>query len=245
MAYSFSQRRISKTRRLDMRAGMSVNIRMPTLRHISLLVLLGLAVSGCSWVDGKTGGFLSGMLSKKAAKNSKKGDFRMVGVVEMVNPEQNYVLINCDQRQNLAAGTEILAQNADGTRVKLKVTPERKGNYITADIQEGVPQVKDVVLQQIKPGELPAPSTIAADGTAAAAAAAATVSGPPVHLTPIMQADVIPPLDAPFQPMAPVRPTAPLAPTPSPAPPLAAPPPAAPAQTQPEPDGTGLPPVIR
>lgn len=224
-----------------MRAGMSVNIPMPTLRLISLLVLLGLSVSGCSWVDSKTGGFLSGLLAKKAAKNSKKGDFRMVGVVDMVNPEQGYVLINCDHRMNLAAGTEILAQNADGTRVKLKVTPERKGNYITADIQEGVPQVKDLVLQQIKPGELPAPGTTAATGAAATAAA----SGPPVNLTPIMQADVIPPLDAPFQPMSSARPVAPLTPTPSPAPPLAAPPPAPPSESEPEPAGTGLPPVIR
>ncbi|HEY1053096.1 MAG TPA: hypothetical protein VGE39_25170 [Prosthecobacter sp.] len=208
---------------------------MPTFRLISLLVLLGLAVSGCTWVKSKTGGFLSGLMSKKAAKNNKKmGEVKVVGVVEMVNPEQNYVLINCEQRLNLAPGTEIIAQSADGTRVKLKVTPERKGNYITADIQEGVPQVRDLVVQQIKPGELPAANTMADP-----------VSGPPVSLTPVMQADVIPPLDAPFQPIAPGRPSAPVMPSPAPplAVPQAAPPP--PAESEPEPDGTGLPPVIR
>lgn len=222
-----------------MQAGMSVNNPMPTLRLISLLVPVVLSLSGCSWADSKTGGFLSGMLAKKAAKNSKKGDYRMVGVVEMVNPEQNYVLINCDQRMNLPAGTEILAQNTDGTRVKLKVTPERKGNYITADIQEGVPQVKDLVLQQIKPGDLPAVNPAAASTTAGAAA---PVSGPPVHLTPIMQADEIPPLDAPFQPMPPGRPAAQLPPSHSPSLP---PPPTQTFESQAEPDGTGLPPVIR
>lgn len=230
-----------------MRARMSVNIRlMPTFRLISLLVLLGLPLSGCTWAKSKGAGLFAGMLTKKAAKNTKKGEFKMVGLVEMVNPEQSYVLINCDQRMNLPAGTELIAQNTDGTRVKLKVTPERKGNYITADIQEGVPQVRDLVLQQIKPGDLPAPGALA--GTAGAATP--TVSGAPVNLTPIMQADVIPPLDAPFQPMSPARPAA-LPQMPSPAPPMAAPQAApAPARTQPsqpepEPDGTGLPPVIR
>ncbi len=227
-----------------MRPWMSVNNPMPTLRLISLLVLLGLSVSGCTWVESKTGGFLSGLLSRKAAKNNKKmGEVKVVGVVEMVNPEQNYVLINCEQRLNLAPGTEIIAQSADGTRVKLKVTPERKGNYITADIQEGVPQVRDLVVQQIKPGELPAANSMAAAG-------ADPVSGPPVHLTPVMQADVIPPLDAPFQPMTPGRPSAPVMPytaPPLPVPQAAPPAPARPqpAESEPEPDGTGLPPVIR
>ncbi|MGV3660106.1 MAG: hypothetical protein ACO1TE_07970 [Prosthecobacter sp.] len=211
---------------------------MPTLRLVSLLVLLGLSMSGCTWAMSKA----AGLFSKKPARDNKKGEVRVVGVVEMVNPEQNYVLISCQHRMNLAAGTEIFAQNADGTRVKLKVTPERKANYITADIKEGLPQVKDPVLQQIRPGELPAPTPTLATG-------AAPVSGPPVPLSPVMQADVIPPLGTPFQPMAPVRPSAPV--TPAAAPPFVAPPAAPPAtktqpaEAAPEPDGTGLPPVIR
>lgn len=219
---------------------MSVNDPMPTFRLISLLVLLGL--SGCTWAKSKTAGLFANRLMKKNG-SSKMAEVTVVGVVEMVNPEQNYVLINCEQRLNLAPGTEIIAQNTDGTRVKLKVTPERKGNYITADITEGVPQVRDLVLQQIKPGELPAPDAVAAAG------AHAPVSGPPVSLTPVMQADVVPPLDAPFQSMSPARSATPQ--IPSPAPPLvvpqAAPPPARtqPAEPEPEPDGTGLPPVIR
>ncbi|MCX6849637.1 MAG: hypothetical protein NTY98_12010 [Verrucomicrobia bacterium] len=68
-------------------------------------------------------------------------------------------------------------------------------------------------------------------------------------LAPVMKAEVIPPQDAPVQPMAPVQPTF----VPSPSPALAAPPPlrqapAAPApapEKEPEADLSKLPPVIR
>lgn len=218
---------------------MSVNKRMPILRLISVLVLLSLP--GCTWLLGKTGG----AFAKKLPKDNRTGKAKLVGVIDMVNPEQQYVLINCEQRLNLPAGTEIIAQNADGTKSRLKVSPERKGNYITADIKEGTPQVKDIVLYQLKPGDLPPPG-VATPGSAPAAAS----EGPAAPLTPIMQADVIPPLDTPYQPMTPVkpgpqftpaRPMAPLQPAP------AAPPPAAPGSPAAEPDfdPSGLPPVIR
>lgn len=222
-----------------------VNRGMPILRLISILMLLSL--SGCSWVGGKFGG----AFAKKLAKNNRTGNVKVVGVIEMVNPEQQYVLINCEQRLNLPAGTEIIAQNADGSKATLKVTPERKGNYITADIKEGTPKISDLVLYQLKPGDLPPPPTT---GPASASAAAGMLpeQTPAVPLTPIMQADVIPPLDAPFQPMAPVKP----APQPAPAqaprymvPPAAPAPAPAPAPRQPtsEPefDPSGLPPVVR
>lgn len=203
---------------------------MPTLRLISMLMLLGL--SGCTWATSKTGGFFA----KKLTKDNRTGEVKVVGVIDMVNPEQNYVLINCEQRLNLPAGTEIIAQNADGSKVKLRVTPERKGNYITADIKEGTPQVKDLVLYQTKKGELPAPGTLTAGGSPAAPA-----EGPPVNLTPIMQADVIPPLDAPFQAVGRQAPMA--------APPgaalMAQPVPPRQPDAQPEPDTSGLPPVVR
>lgn len=221
---------------------MGVNRRMPALRLLSLLVLLGLP--GCTWLLGKAGG----AFAKKLPKDNRTGKAKVVGVIDMVNPEQQYVLINCEQRLNLPAGTEIIAQNADGSKATLKVTPERKGNYITADIKEGVPQVKDIVLYQLKPGDLPPPP--AAPGTTPAAATPLSEQMPAVPLTPVMQADVIPPLDTPFQPMAPVR-TAPQ-PAPAPAPrylvpaPSPAPAPAPKQQTsEPEFDPSGLPPVVR
>jgi hypothetical protein len=170
---------------------------------------------------GKAAGW--GMFDKKLSKDNRTGEAKVIGVIELVNPEQNYVLINCEQRLNIPAGTEIVSQNADGSKTKLKVTPERKGNYITADITEGTPQLRDIVLYKIKPGEVPtpAPVTISADGAV-------------VPLTPVMQADVIPPLDAPFQPIAPLKPS------PAPTPPSANVP-----TEEPAPDLSKLPPVIR
>ena len=198
---------------------------MRVFRLTSLLMLL--VLSSCSYFLGKAAGW--GMFSKKISTNNRLGEAKVIGVIEMVNPEQNYVLINCEQRLSIPAGTEIVSQCADGSKTKLKVTPERKGNYITADIIEGVPQLRDLVLYKIKPGEVPA----TAPGTT-------TAGGAVVPLTPVMQADVIPPLDAPFQPLAPVKPALAPAPPPefktSPAP-LPAP--------EPEPDLSKLPPVVR
>jgi hypothetical protein len=207
---------------------MRINGRMRLLRVICLLPLLGL--SSCSYLLGKAAKM--GMFDEALKKNNRTGEAKLIGTIELVNPEQNYVLINCEQRLNIPAGTEIVSQNADGTKAKLKVTPERKGNYITADIKEGVPQARDLVLYQIKPGDLPAP-TVTPTGT---------IEGSAVKLTPVMQADVIPPLDAPFQSMAPLQ-----APVNSPPPPMPqpAPPPVAPKVPEPVFDPGGLPPAVR
>jgi hypothetical protein len=207
--------------------GMSA--RMRRLRIICLLPLLGLC--SCTYLIGKAAKM--GMFDKKLEKAKGTGKAKLIGTIEMVNPEQNYVLINCAQRLNIPAGTEIMAQGADGTKATLKVTPERKGNYITADITEGEPKVQDLVLYQLKPGDLPPP------GTLPEATPGQPMEGPPVNLTPIMPADVIPPLEAPFQPMAPTP--LPGVPSPSPLPPAAAPIPI----TEPVPDPGNLPPVIR
>lgn len=202
---------------------MRINARMRTLRILCLLLLP--CLGSCTFLANKIGGL--GLFANKKPKDNRTGEAKVIGVIEMVNPEQNYVLINCEQRLNIPAGTEILAQNADGSKVKLKVSPERKGNYITADITEGTPQVRDLVLYQVKPEELAAAAT---PGTTPNA----SVTGPPVQLTPIMKADVIPPLDAPFQPLTPAPPSAPPLQPQAPAP-----------AAEPAPDLSKLPPVIR
>ncbi len=198
---------------------------MRVLRLTSLLLLLGL--SSCSYFLGKAASW--GMFPNKSRADNRLGEAKVIGVIELVNPEQNYVLINCEQRLNIPAGTEIVSQNADGSKTKLKVSPERKGNYITADIKEGMPQLRDIVLYKIKPGEVPAPAPVTT-----------TAGGAVVPLTPVMQADVIPPLDAPYQPLAPVKP----APSPAP-PPLLKAPPATPSEPEPTPDLSKLPAVVR
>lgn len=201
---------------------------MKFLRHLCLFLLLGL--TSCTYFANK---FAS---SKKSPEDKRVGEAKVIGVIELVNPEQNYVLINCEHRVDIAAGTEIISQGINGTDAKLKVTPERKGNYITADITQGTPQLRDLVVYQIQRDAPPPPTT-------------ATASGAIVPLTPVMKADEIPPLDAPFQPMAPMQSTF----VPSPAPAQAAPPPLrqaplAPAplpEKEPQTDLSKLPPVIR
>lgn len=203
---------------------------MPILRIICLPVLLGLA--GCTYLKGKTANWL--LSSKKLSTNNRTGEAKVVGVIELVNPEQNYVLINCEQRLNIPAGTEIVAQGIDGSKTKLKVTPERKGNYITADILEGTPQMRDLVLYRITAADLPTPPPMTA-----------TLGGALVPMKPVMQADVIPPLDAPFQPLNQTPPPAviatPVQPRPQPPPPAPVPVPT----DEPAADPSKLLPVIR
>ncbi len=201
---------------------------MKFLRHLCLPLLLGL--SNCTYFANKFASL------KKSSEDKRVGEAKVIGVIELVNPEQNYVLINCEHRVDIPAGTEIISQGTNGTDAKLRVTPERKGNYITADITQGTPQLRDLVLYQIKRDAPPPPTTT-------------TASGAIVPLAPVMKADVIPPLDAPFQPMAPVQPSY----VPAPAPAQAAPPPmrqaplapAPPSEKEPEADLSKLPPVIR
>ena len=157
-------------------------------RHLCLALLLGL--SSCTYLEKKFGGMMSS--SKKSSGDKKIGEAKVIGVIEMVNPEQNYVLINCEQRVDIPAGTEIISQGVNGSNARLKVTPERKGNYITADITQGMPQLRDLVVYQVKAAE---------DAAAPATGPMAAPSAPLVPLTPIMQGDVPPPLNTPFQPM--------------------------------------------
>jgi len=195
-------------------------------RLLCLLLLLGL--SSCSYFEKKFG-------SKKPKPDEDKriGEAKVIGVIEMVNPEQNYVLINCEQRVDIPPGTEIISQGTNGTDAKLRVTPERKGNYITADITQGTPQLHDLVVYKVIRGEAPAP------------AAPAAPTAPVAPLVPIMQADVIPPLNAPFQPMAPVPPAQrPFTPAEPPLPPIRQLP-QTPAADEPPADLSKLPPVIR
>jgi hypothetical protein len=160
---------------------------------------------------------LSLLLSSCASKKKPQptGQATLIGMIEMVNPEQNYVLIRCDQPFNIKPGTELTALGSDGKKAKLMLTPERKGHYLTADIKEGQPLVSNLVL--IPNGSLPAATPAATP----AAPAPAPVTPPPTSpstLTLPTLPDI--PLDLPLptteRPTS--VPTAPLPATPEPAP---------------------------
>lgn len=91
---------------------------------------------------------LTGCKSKPKAVDQPTGQATLIGIIEMVNPEQNYVLIHCEPMPSLAPGTELIALSANGTKSKLLLTPEKKGYYVTADIKEGSPQIHNLVLVQ-------------------------------------------------------------------------------------------------
>lgn len=117
--------------------------------------LLMLTLPGCSYLVGKA-------LQKplKKLQDNRVGQALLIGTIEMVNPEQNYVLIHCDSRPTLDAGIELIAIDSKGQKSKLVVTPERKGNYLTADIKEGTPTIGSLALQKIQESDtLPAAPT--------------------------------------------------------------------------------------
>lgn len=87
--------------------------------------------------------------SEKKEEDKPKTQTLLIGTVELVNPEQRYVLIQCDPSMILGAGTELTCLDATGTTSTVVITPERKGNFVAADIKEGTPRVKNLVLRVI------------------------------------------------------------------------------------------------
>lgn len=82
----------------------------------------------------------------KDDESSERSDSNLIGVVEMVNPEQRFVLIRTESRLSVAVGQEVTAVDAHGVESQLKVTPEKKPHYLTADIMEGDPQTGSLVM---------------------------------------------------------------------------------------------------
>lgn len=167
-----------------------------------------------------------GHMKKKKAPPAEEAKTTLVGIVDMVNPEQNYVLIRCEQMLAMGAGTELIALDATGAEAKLKLTPERKGRYLTADIKEGTPRVANLVILR-KSGNTPLSPT---SGPVPIAQPGAIPMTPGMPSTPSLAPSSIS-LD-PQAPMAPMPVTVPA--------PTAAPYPAAP-----EPSPSDLPPPVQ
>lgn len=135
----------------------------PVLRVFLWLCLVSFLATGCEAAR-------KAKAKKKGGNVSSKEQMVLIGVIEMINPEQNYVLIRCDQQHALAAGTELTAIDASGTQSRLMLTPERKGMHLTADIKEGSPKVANLVIYR-KPGAGAATPALATAPDAAAATA--------------------------------------------------------------------------
>jgi hypothetical protein len=137
---------------------------------------------------------------KKEKKPGPTGQATLIGMIEMVNPEQNYVLIRCEPMPALEAGVELIALSSSGARSKLVLSPERKGHYLTADIKEGQPQVTNLVLVQHTP-------TAATPPTAAPAAPVEPSSpGTPEYQPLPSLPGMLPPGNGAAVPMVPLEP---------------------------------------
>jgi len=136
--------------RLDIPA--EVRFHRP-MRVFLFSCLLMMSLPGCTYLARKA--FEKPI---KRLMDNRVGQALLIGTIDMVNPEQNYVLIHCDSRPTLEAGVELIAVDSNGQKSKLVVTPERKGNYLTADIKDGMPVVGSLALQKIQESDtLPVP----------------------------------------------------------------------------------------
>jgi hypothetical protein len=133
------------------------------VRHL-LLSLLCFSLCGC------------GIVSKAFHSHHKKDDDKdkqtkdlFIGTVEMVNPEQHFVLIRTGLQLKLQAGWKLETRPQNGSpKSVLVVTPEQKLNFLSADIADGNPQQGELVVLPPQAGlTSTAPATSAAPGNSA------------------------------------------------------------------------------
>lgn len=164
----------------------------------SLIVITALAsllfsLSSC----GSTSHFL-----KKSAKNAESETpatpkDKVIGTIEMVNPEQHFVLVKTLNRMALAPGTKLESHSPNGLKAVLTVTPEHKMNFISADIAEGYPQQGDIVVEiaALKPPDAPVPPV--SDQPPPLEPMPAAGAPPPIVDLPLPEGQLPPPITPP------------------------------------------------
>lgn len=131
---------------------------MPRVSPFFLLPLLCLSLGSC------------GAVSKALHSHHKKVDEDktpkdlFIGVIEMVNPEQHFVLIKTGIQLKLQPGWKLETRPNTGDKAVLTITPEQKLNFLSADIVDGFPQRGEIVVlppqlgtAAVVPGQQPLP----------------------------------------------------------------------------------------
>ena len=113
----------------------------------SLIVVVSIA--GCGTIEHYTEK-LSELGRKKDKVENNAPQEIVIGVIEMVNPEQRFVLIRNESAFGINAGTALETRTASSTKTKLVVTPEKKLNFVSADIAEGYPQRGETVVLPVQ-----------------------------------------------------------------------------------------------
>ena len=70
-----------------------------------------------------------------------------IGTVHMVDQDGKFVLIRSSRTTSVDPDTQIITYGPDATMSShLKISPARKGAYLTADLVDGIPSVGDMVM---------------------------------------------------------------------------------------------------
>jgi hypothetical protein len=165
-----------------------------SLRLLTLALSVMFSLAGCSLLK-----FKHKEKTPETKTQAPSGNMTLIGMVELINPEQRYVLIRCEQLLALQPGTELIALDASGARSKLVLTPERKGLFLTADIKEGSPKVSNLVMLAragTAPAQMPATAAMPLVNPVPAAPSAAN-PGAGLPLEPPLPTQPIPPAPGP------------------------------------------------
>lgn len=93
----------------------------------------------CVWSMG-----LSQCSSKPVPKAEIRPTNLHIGQIELVNTEQRFVLLRT-RGVRLHPGAEVFTFSPSGLKASLVITPERKSQFLIADIKEGYPQLGGLV----------------------------------------------------------------------------------------------------
>ena len=124
------------------------------IRALFLLAALPALLGGC--------GLLAKWFAPRPKPDKDAGTRDIyIGVVEMVNPEQRFVLIRTGMKFSLKTGWKLETRPAGGgANSILTISPEQKLNFLSADITEGYPQKGEIVVlpPQLSAGPETAPA---------------------------------------------------------------------------------------
>lgn len=207
--------------------------------RVVIVLMSCLALPSCALI-GKGMSKLPWKKKKKQQSGKDDDASRLVGTVEMVNPEQRFVLIRTHGKLAIGAGQELTVMDPSGAQSKVKVSIERKLDFLTADIIDGTPRTGSMVL--LKPDKK-APPPPPADPNQPPASPDALPLQPPTEppvqpppLTPVSPNEFTKPAGAAPPARSPIPPQ-PVAPQPAPT--------SEPGAAIPAPGQIQLPPVVR
>lgn len=164
----------------------------PIIAFIALTPLL-FSLPSCGSMSHllKKKGKSAGTEAPEAAKD------QIIGTIEMVNPEQHFVLVKTHNRMTLAPGAKLESHSPNGLKAVLTVTPEHKLNFISADIVEGYPQQGDIVVEIAVPKPPETPAQPAIDQPPPLEPQPSSGAPPPIVDLPLPEGQLPPPITPP------------------------------------------------